>query len=165
MPFKADRCWINLLQFCFKKTENWVLFTQVSCATWIVLSHFSCQGAESWYLQEWINQNVFKHANMPPITFLNPALSRFFPWILSSPLLHTSCNYPDLLSCLLPLWILFVCWKVAPVISHCLSLPHKPECWLQWLFTHTQSLTILRTFERPWQDLFILVKFGQTKDL
>lgn len=25
-PFKADRCWINLVQFCSKETENTVLF-------------------------------------------------------------------------------------------------------------------------------------------
>lgn len=79
MPFKADRCWIN---FCcnsvLKKLKIESFFSQVSSAIWIVLSHFSCQGAESQYLQEWVNQNVFKHDNIPPITLLNPALSRFF---------------------------------------------------------------------------------------
>lgn len=146
-PFKADRCWINLLQFCFKETENTVLFFQVSHAIWIVLSHLSSQGAESRYLQEWITRMFSNMPTMPSITFLKPELPRLFSCILSSPLLHNSCNYPHLLSCLLSLWVLSACWKVASVISHCLSLPHRPECWLQWLCTHTQS--ILRTFERP----------------
>lgn len=155
-PFKADRCWINLLQFCFKETENTVLFFPgFTCHMDSVVPFVIPRG--------WIsipsgvnNQNVFKHANNAFYYFSQTRASKAF-------FLHSFLSSPAQLLQLPSLALMSltslgtVCVLKSGICDQSLPLTSSQA----WMLTSVALYTHTVYFEDFWEALTRPIYFSQ----